>query len=203
MKNRSILFASLLILIGLFYAFVYESKPVKTLYISAQFKTLQEIRKTFIQKKPVILWDLHGVLFTKNTTNYFTQGFWKIQNKLRFVFEFFKALLNSTVRKQLLYCAQQNISISQAYFESVHGYPHLYKELIVFVNNIYKPNTKTAAIVKKLSESGYRQYLFSNIGPVVLADLQRTYPYYFEAVNKAPAGTHPPQPGRTARRKTP
>lgn len=180
MKKRY-LFGIVIILIA--FSFFFEQKqihtPEKTLYLSTSFTNLEEARNTFSKHKPIILWDLHDCLFERPPFSRLRRGFWNIENKPQFFYEYLKALFNKQAQQALQVQRDKPSYVPQAYFEPIRGYTHLYTELNKFVNNVYRPNKKMFALVKELHESGYQQYLFSNIGPVTLSLLQQDYPHYF------------------------
>lgn len=168
----------------------------QTLYLSPHFTSTQEAKKAFDQSKPIILWDLHGVLFDKPVLSLVTHGIRNVENKPIFLFEFCKSAINSTVRDGLFFQWRRNSKITQSYVDTTKGYKHLHHELIKLANNMYLPNKKTYEIVNKLKKLGYNQYLFSNIGPDMLTDLQKTYPDYFTQFNQLQNTINPvtPQP---------
>lgn len=178
MKWRYIFMIALVAIIVLPY-FMSDQPPAQTLYVSSHFANAQEAKKTFIKQKPMILWDLHGVLWTTSKPDFFTRGVWNIEHKPTFLFQFAKALCSKEFWKVINFQRTHNAVVTQAYFEATRGYDHLYKQLISFANNIYQPNKETYALIRDLEDEGYQQFLFSNIGPVTLEQLQLQYPQYF------------------------
>ncbi len=180
--------------IAFFTFLLHITASAQTLYISPHFKTIQEAQKTLKSSRPTILWDLHEVLFEKPFLSLVTHGIWNIENKPTFLFEFCKSAINSTVRDGLFFQWRRNSKITQSYVDTTKGYKHLHHELIKLANNMYLPNKKTYEIVNKLKKLEYNQYLFSNIGPDMLTDLQRTYPDYFTQFNQLQNTINPVTP---------
>lgn len=179
MKKRYIFGTFVFVLVGITIFFEIKTPPEKTLYISSAFSSLQEPQKSFAKQRPIILWDLHDCLFDKPRFAFWRKGIWQIENKPKFFYQCAKALLNRNVRDAIISQQDRQSYIPQSYFEAIHGYEHLYVELNKLVNAIYTPNKKMFQLVKELNEAGYKQYIFSNIGPVTLAELQHDYPQYF------------------------
>ena len=173
---------------------LHITASAQTLYISPHFKTTQEAKKAFQKKKPTLLWDLHGVLFDKPFLSVVTHGIWNIENKPKFILEFCKSAANGTVRGGLIFQWKRGSKITQSYLDTAKGYQHMHSELIKLANNMYVPNKSTYKIVNKLKKLGYNQYLFSNIGPDVLIDLQKSYPDYFTQFNQLQNTINPTTP---------
>lgn len=179
MKKRYIFGVFIIALVCVAILLEQKTPPEKTFYVSSAFSSSQEAHKAFAKQKPVILWDLHDCLFEKPRFAVWRTGVWKIENKPKFVYELIKACLNTQVRNAVLSQQDRQSYIPQSYFEGLHGYTHLYAELNKLVNVIYKPNKKMFQLVKELREEGCKQYIFSNIGPITLAELQHDYPQHF------------------------
>lgn len=179
MKKRYVFGTFLLVLIGFIVFLEIKTRPEKTFYVSSNFTTPEEAQKVFSKHKPIILWDLHDCLFQKPRFAVWRTGIWNIENKTKFAYQFIKACLNKHVRTGVISQQDRHSYIPQAYFEALHGYEHLYTELNKLVNVIYTPNKKMFQLVKELNDKGYKQYIFSNIGPVTLAELQRDHPQHF------------------------
>ena len=169
--------------IGLFIGFAilleWKTVPEKTFYLSPFFVNIQNAQKTFAKEKPVILWDLHDCLFDKPKFAVWRKGIWNIENKPKFLYEFFNVACSKKIRSAVISQQDRQSYIPQSYFEALHDYEHLYTELNKLVNAIYSPNKKMFQLLKELKDEGYEQYIFSNIGPVTLAELQHDYPQYF------------------------
>lgn len=76
-----------------------------------------------------------------------------------------------SIRKQL------NVA-EQAFKEVIDMYPELAlcKQTFLDIANAQRPNKKTQAIMKQLSEKGFKLYLFSNIGEETFEDLRTRHP---------------------------
>ncbi len=179
MKIRFLFGVFLFALVGIAIFFEIKTPPEKTFYVSPAFSSSQDAQKTFAKQKPIILWDLHDCLFSKPRFALWRTGIWNIQNKPKFFYQFLKAALNSKVRSGIISQQDKQSYIPQAYFEALHGYEHLYTELNKLVNAIYSPNKEMFQLVKELHDEGYKQYIFSNIGPITLTELQHDYPQHF------------------------
>lgn len=179
MKKRYILGGFLLVLVGAIIFLEIKTPPEKTFYVSSAFANSQEAQKAFTTKKPIILWDLHDCLFEKPRFAVWRTGIWNIENKPKFIYEFVKACFNKPARTGVISQQESHSYIPQAYFEALHDYDHLYTELNKLVNVIYTPNKQMFQLVKELNQAGYKQYIFSNIGPITLAELQHDYPQHF------------------------
>lgn len=177
MKKRYITFFFVIL-------FCYLTISAQTIYLSAHFKSAQEAHNHFKKNKPTILWDLHGVLFDKPFFSIVTHGIWNISNKPKFIFEFCKSAFNSTVRNNILFQWNRGSKVTQSYFDAVKDYDHMHNELIKLANNMYVPNPLTYQNVTTLQKMAYNQYIFSNIGPEALMDLQTTYPECFIQFNQ-------------------
>lgn len=194
MKRQSLFILAFFIFI-IIPVFINKTKlPEKTLYVSTHFGTIQTAKQTFNKRKPVILWDLHEVLFDTSRSNFMNRGLWNVENKPKFFFQFTKTLINPRVWKIVHYQTDHNIRVTQSYLDATLGYDHLHTELIKFSNNIYTPNKHTYNVVNELHAEGCKQYLFSNIGPTLLKDLQTTYPQYFTSFEQLQNTINPTTP---------
>jgi FMN phosphatase YigB (HAD superfamily) len=179
MKKRYIILIVLSAWLSIPYLLQNISTPEKTIYLSPSFTNTEEAHKIFDKHKPIILWDIHDCLFEKPHFAIWRRGLWNIENKPKFIYEFLKASINKKVYDAFSYQRNRHSYTPQAYFDALKGYTHLYVELHRLINIIYTPNKESFKIVKALHLQGYPQYLFSNIGPVALKDLQHDYPQYF------------------------
>lgn len=174
MKKILLLVSVVFILCAMF--FIYQKNNKKSLYISTHHaKSLNYTKKI----KPIFVWDLHQVLFQRPFLSMLKRGISNIENKPLFFKQFLSACCNKTIRTKIHNLKERKITVSQAYFDSIQEYPHAYQQLIFLANNIYKPNKELFAFIKNLQEQGYQNYIFSNIGPLTLLDLQKKYPLEF------------------------
>lgn len=197
MKKRVVILGLLLALGAALYVTYNDEQPAQTLYVSRYFSCAQDAQKAFINQKPVMLWDLHGVLFYKPRFSMITRGLWNIENKPKFIFQFFSALCRSNIRKTIHHFGKQECLVSQAYFDAAQEYDHAYTQLIKLTNNIYIPNKPIYNVVEALTDEGCKHYLFSNIGPKALKDLQKTYPQYFAFLEEQKNTINPSTPHYT------
>ena len=196
MKKRYIATILVIIFFGSSYLFERKIQPEKTLYLSSSFTNTQEAQKAFIKQKPVILWDLHDCLFEKPHFAWLRKGFWNIENKPKFFYEYTKSLFNRNAQKAIQCQRDKPSYVPQSYFEPIKDYKHLYTELNKFVNNVYTPNKAMFKIMKELNEEGCEQHLFSNIGPVSLAYLQHDWPQYFVYFTRLQNAINPVTPAQ-------
>jgi FMN phosphatase YigB (HAD superfamily) len=179
MKRRYSVALVLFAFIAVSYFTNKIESPEKTLYVSSHFGSTQAAKQAFNKQKPIILWDIHECLFEKPYGAFLWKGIWNLENKPKFIYQFFTALMEPKVRTGYTYHKNRPAYSPQPYFDLVKDHTHLHAQLHKQANIVYTPNKKTFEIVKELHQEDCPQYLFSNIGPVTLNYLQHDYPQYF------------------------
>lgn len=168
---KKIIIALCILTVMIAAVYFYKNTSTQTLYVTAQ-KPLSE--------KTILVWDLHQVLFQRPSFSMFTRALPSIQNKPRFIKQWTQAFFDTKVRMHIKKLKKEHITVSEAYFDALKNkYPHAYAQSIILANALYVPNKKLFDFIQTLQKKGYKNYIFSNIGPTTLAALQKQYPIYF------------------------
>ena len=127
----------------------------------------------------IILWDLHGVLFTKSFKSAFF-AYKKILKKPTCFFQLLQAIFTTQALLQLIRLTLKGHGVSQAYLDVFKPYNHLHTQLMLIISRLYTPEPNTLKILKILhAQPSTQQYIFSNIGPDALILMQTLHPAYF------------------------
>jgi 2-haloacid dehalogenase len=137
-------------------------------------------QKTESTIQPIILWDVHEVLFTRNLTHWIYIFLryprkWEMIRSLDWhistlVFRYF---LHVTRIKKAELSSQELIDYARKNNKAA------LVELTVRIACDYTPITATIDIVKKLHALGYTQHIASNLGPTVFESFRVVYPEIF------------------------
>jgi FMN phosphatase YigB (HAD superfamily) len=151
----------------------------QTLFISHVFPTKESAKNYFKQVKPAFLWDLHGVLFLPSSAQLIQKTVLSKKTFFTCPVQIIRAVGSYKNWKKITKEVKKGTITYDAYCEIFRQYPDLYTVLIQSANNLYTPNPAVLDMVKNLHNQGYDNYLFSNIGPIVLNDLKNRYPLEF------------------------
>jgi len=151
----------------------------QTLFISNRFSSRIEARNSFQKEKPTILWDLHKVLFLQNPSSFIKKSLFSKKNIFTCPIQTLRAVGSKKNWNKLIVELNSGTITYDAYCKIFKKYPDLYDILIKLGNNLFTPNKPVLSIVHTLFDKKYDNYLFSNIGPIVLKDLKNRYPLAF------------------------
>jgi FMN phosphatase YigB (HAD superfamily) len=151
----------------------------QTLFISDVFPTKEAAKNYFKQVKPAFLWDLHGVLFLPSSAQLIQKSILSKKTIFTCPGQIIRAIGSYKNWKNAIKEVKKGTITYDAYCEIFRKYPELYTVLIESANNLYTPNQTVLDIIKNLHGQRYDNYLFSNIGPIVLNDLKNRYPLAF------------------------
>lgn len=150
--------------------------PYKKSNIKHPLTKIQHLRI----KEPIILWDIHGVLFEKS----FFRWLYIIVT-YPYLFTILKQLDKQTMVLLLKYCGKK-IKILKEEITNQELINHAQKmknnaliSLTMQISCAYKPKNGTIALVKKLNQYGYTQHIGSNIGKAVFELFAPQYPMVF------------------------
>jgi HAD superfamily hydrolase (TIGR01509 family) len=137
-------------------------------------------------KAPIILWDVHEVLFTRSLTHWAYKIItyphkWRVIKSLDFhiLKLLFLYMLHVTHIKRIELSSQELIDYARKTNK---------QELLIITTQIaceYTPIANVINIVKQLHALGYTQHIASNLGPTVFATFKLMYPdifAYFEVI---------------------
>ena len=122
---------------------------------------------------PIFVFDLHGVLFKPD--------YQEIAHILRCTpkkYNLFMSVLSPQFWSSFLPLAKKGAVPEELIMKIGNRVPrlHSYIETGIQLSNAQKPQEKTIDIVQKLKKRGFKQYIFSNIGERIFADLYQKYP---------------------------
>ena len=178
--RNNIIFGTLLCLISVNVIKVAHGNP-QTIYLPAHYATIEDAKHEFKNHKPVLLWDLHKVILDHVMKRMFfhkrsnrSSNWWAITKDTA------QALLSLNTYRHIYTQARAGNKVTQAYLDAFKNYPNLYEAFLRLANDIHVPNTSVIEILKEM-HAHHHQYIFSNIGPAILKDLQQEYPEIFES----------------------
>lgn len=177
----SVKLKKLFIIISLFLIvfFLYSRQSVKS-------KTATVIGSSQLANpdKTIILWDLHGVVFTRKLSALMTV-IWNYNRKFEIVqhlnVPLFKLMGNFLL--QLLRLTPQEVTSEEliAAARKADNYPLV--ELAIQISSAYYPLESTVEIIKELNKLGYQQDIGSNIGATVYEIFKEKYSAIFAYFN--------------------
>ncbi len=134
--------------------------------------------------KTIILWDLHGVVFTRKLSTWITV-IWNYNRKFEIIqhlnIPLFKVMGNFLL--QLLRLTPQEVTSEEfiATAREADNYPFV--ELAIQLSSAYYPIEGTVEIIKELNKLGYQQDVGSNIGATIFGTFKEKYPVIFSYFN--------------------
>ena len=164
------------LLVIIFCCLAITQNWAHSLYRAPIFTSTEKLIDAYKTEKPIILWDIHEVLFTPYKGHEIWTNVRRAPNKCLILKEFLKNVLQLKTWRIIYQQAVKANRVKEAYFEAFNNSPELYNEFIVFANAIYKPNKTLFDLIEILHNLGYEQYIFSNIGPDVFAHLKMQHP---------------------------
>lgn len=129
------------------------------------------------QKEYVLAFDLHGVVFTPDTSL-----MWQAFKQTPFTFSSLFTLLNPFFIYDLVTSFFSSDSAEEIILHLTHNYPDLerYYETAMAMVNAQKPIPGTVKVLHQLKEEGYTLHVFSNIGKESLKFLRNNHPRIFQ-----------------------
>ena len=154
-----------------FYGYV----KINNIYYQSLIQAPSTMSKTFSQK-PIILWDIHDVLFEKNIFHWAfliitAPNKWSMLAHLNtksitlliaYVLRKIKLSSQEVTSQELINAARESSNTSLI-------------DLIINVGCSYEPNYQAIAIAQELHLQGFIQHIGSNIGTQVFAIFQQTH----------------------------
>lgn len=151
-----------------------------TIYLSPHFASIEHAAAHFKRHKPVILWDLHEVVFnfSKNRFLFYQRperlNIWDLSR------EILTALFSSTTYRHMYGHAKRGNRVTEAYLNTFYSKPTLYRAFLRLANDTHQPNFDVLAIIEELYNQDIQHFIFSNIGPTLLADFRKQHPDIFK-----------------------
>ncbi|MGC2310683.1 MAG: hypothetical protein WA432_03625 [Candidatus Babeliaceae bacterium] len=128
--------------------------------------------------KPILAWDLHGVLF-----NLDYKRFWQLIGKTPHKIRLF---LMAPQVLWYFYTIWQRTHVAEFIFHALQErFPLLQQVPFSQFANAQKPNMNMVALLENLKNKGYELVLASNIGPELYADLKKEIPAVFDLFSAA------------------
>jgi len=134
--------------------------------------------------KTIILWDLHGVVFTRKISEIMTV-IWHYDRKLEILKYLDTSLfkLMGAFLLQLLRLTPQEITSEELIATARNANNKPLVELAIQIGSAYFPIEGTLEIIKELNQAGYQQDVGSNIGTTLYNIFKEKYPTIFDYFN--------------------
>jgi len=163
---------SLLIVFFLFSRYIKESAATVPVTIAS--------KRTASGHKTIILWDLHGVVFTRKLST-FVSIIWNYDRKFEILQHLNIPLLKlmGNFLLQILRLTSQEVTSEQLIVAAQKANNYALIELAIQICSAYYPIENTVKIIKELNKLGYQQDIGSNIGTTLYEIFKKKYPAIF------------------------
>jgi len=175
------------VLVVFFWFSRYIKKPA-TASVTISSKTAESNHN-----KIIVLWDLHGVVFTRKLST-FIGIIWNYNRK----FEILQSL-NTPLLKlmgnfllQVLHFTPQEVTSEELIVTAQKANNYALVELAMQIGSAYYPVESIVKIIEELNKLGYQQDIGSNIGTTVYEIFKEKYPAIFNYFNHAHIVRHYP-----------
>ncbi len=181
------LFSIVSLLIAFFLFNRYIKEPATTSV------TISSKTATSNPDKTIILWDLHGVVFTRKLST-FMGVIWNYDRKFEILQHLNTPLLKlmGNFLLQILHFTPQEVTSEELIVTAQKANNDALIELAIQIGSAYYPIESTIKIIEELNKLGYQQNIGSNIGTTVYEIFKEEYPTIFKYFNHAHIVRHYP-----------
>ncbi len=143
--------------------------------------------------KTIILWDLHGVVFTRKLSA-FMSVIWNYNRKLEILQHLNTPLLKlmGNFLLQILHFTPQEVTSEEFIVTARKANNYALVELATQIGSAYYPIESSIKIIKELNKLGYQQNIGSNIGSTIYEIFKEKYPAIFKYFHHAHIVRHYP-----------
>jgi len=172
---------SIINLLIIFFLFSRYVKEPATASVIISSKTA-----TSNHDKTIILWDLHGVVFTRKLSA-FVSVIWNYNRKFEILQHLNTPLLKlmGNFLLQILRLTSQEVTSEELIVTARKANNYALVELAIQIGSAYYPIKSTIKIIEELNKLGYQQNIGSNIGTTVYEIFKKEYPAIFKYFHHA------------------